>query len=314
MSAISPTVRHWYEENPDWATNKVLRAARHFGTSKDVDIHGFDVKGWDERGLDRAGYAQIDYAAEPPLADLVSRFADHVKGAANPASPLSKTIPASGTVMDLLLESWPYATVSDALDGPKLEDGDFVPDPAVVIYRSIDQHGALHVGLNVRPASPDGGTMWPRGLTFAFDREAAMGASDPIGTTSFSVTIHDGVSTPEWEVMTDLRTIEEVSAVAARVISVFSADRLYYAISVEDDDMGGHVSATAISDDAAEDERHVARLVSGDYLRLETGSSRLGALLLLKEGGRLRSLVLKEMLDRGIALEQEWSGSAPSLG
>jgi hypothetical protein len=312
MSTISPTVARWYEENPDWASSKTLRATRNFGTSKDLDIYGFDVFGWNDKGRDRAGYSAADYAADASLAGIVSAHAHSLRGAPNPVSPFRKIYPASGVVFDRLMDAWPTATLDDALQ-PRPEGSEFYPDPSIVISRRV-YHGAILVDLTINLASPDGGTMWPRRILFTFDYDAAMRASDPVGTTSFSVTVHESSETPDWYAVTDLGNLEELSSEAARAISAFDGDYLYYAISVEDDDLGGHVAATVISDEFADDERHAAREISGDYLCTHLGRTKADALQRVKEAGRFKTSALNEMLDRGIAIELENQLPAVTFG
>jgi hypothetical protein len=220
---------------------------------------------------------------------------------------LCKSIPASAVVLDCICEAWPSATVKDLL-----RDFEHEGDTNIEITRTADIHGIISIELSVVPDWPEEARMWPRGLQFEFGYEPSMRAVDPLVTTSFSVTTHEGDSTPDWAAVTDLRTIEEVSAVAARFVAAFRGDRLYHAISVEDDAHGGHLAATPISDADAEEDKCAADLVSGDLVCVEMGSSALEALEAVKKYHRVRSLVLKEMLDRGIALEAETA--VPTFG
>jgi hypothetical protein len=312
MSVISPTVRRWYEENPDWAASPVLRRNRNFGTSKNVDIHGFDEFGWDERGFDRAGYSASEYLVDPSLDDLVYSLAFRIKGPANPAAPLSKTLPASGAVLEILCEAWPGATVHDRLT-KALEDIDHANGGSVVITRTIDIFGGIAVDLSILPESPDDGRMSARCLKFKFDREVALRAQDPVKTTSFSVTVYNGDEFPDWDAVTDLRSKAEITEAAEGFISGFRGNRFYYAISVEDDELGGHVAATAVSDESTEDECRAASLVSGDYLFLEMASSPVEALQAVKDLERIRSHALREMLDRGMSFALEPDSSPSTL-
>lgn len=306
MRMISPTVKSWYDDNPDWTTNKTLRATRNFGTGKDVDIYGFDVNGWDESGVDRAGYTAADYAADQDLSALIARHAPRIKGARNSYSCLRKILPASDAVLSCMLESWPHAEIHDGVTATVPErDLGTIFDPGAVISRTIDSIGTIAVELNVIPASPDGGKMWARSVKIAFSHHSAYDASDPVNTVSFDVSVFEteGIETT----LTDLATLEDVSYEVGRILADFDPEMRSYAICVEDG-AGGCISAVALSDETAETDESACGAVSGDYLFMEAARSREEALLRVRDRGRLRTAALMEMLDRGLALE---AGAAP---
>lgn len=298
MSApvTSPTVRHWFEDDAGWFRNKALRAARNFGTSRDVDIYGFDLHGWNEQGVDRAGMSPGDYAEYPSLEVIVSRLARQIGPSYDPVSPLKKTLPASRIAMDVLFGAWPHASMSDSIAGL-----DVAGDARVSILRTYEADGGVSVSLCVEPEWPETGRMWSRGLSIEFGVVAAMQAADPVGTVSFGLTVDDGGHEPEWTAVTDLQTAEDVALAVEDAMRTFNPGWLVYAISVVDGPDEGRLAATAVSDlDADEGETRLAGLVDGDLICTQHALEEIDALERLRRSGRLRSSALIDMLERGM--------------
>lgn len=284
---ISPTVAWRYEENPVWTEDSSARQEHRFGTSKARDIKGYDLEGFDEKGVDRAGYAASDYASNARLAQVVRPLARDLCRGFQLFVPLRVGLEVTDRVLDVLAEAYPEAKIRD-MEGDDLEA---IPYGTSEIVRGFSGSGEIYVGLYA---------VWGEGqrhIYFQCDLTSAMNRE--IGKPyALSCNISDVMDTEDYGrdySNTGLADLDDVEAFVRKHVEEFKPFLSRYAICIEDDGAEGKLVAVALEQGDEEQQ------FEGDRIGTSLGHDEEEALTAFVGNGSVRTSVLRQMADRGIA-------------
>lgn len=278
---ISPTVRHRYDENPDWVKDQNITYRRGFVSRKsEFDHEGYDLAGFGEHGLDRAGFSREEYEADPILVTVVHAVGEAILAGKRTNRTFGQLLATTDIIVEELQAAYPDVSFCDA---------------------HLAQEAGSHVvvrdmvaGGNLSVAYRENGNY----VAFTTDEVAETFGDHPTGH-GLMVYTRDPIGRYETRLFAEDEA--ELRNLVREVLSYFRPHLRKYAVFIVDSP-DGPAFETCVYRHYAEEDGDVAapELEGGDYVADVIAESAEEALTEFA-ASRRNTLAVAEMVERGIA-------------
>jgi hypothetical protein len=277
---ISPTVRHVYEADPEWATNESTRRRRGFLSNKhDIDHEGFDLRGFDEADVDRAGYTRADYEAAATLEAVVQACGENIVAGKRKHRTFGQLLETTDIVVSELQAAFPDVSFCDA--------------------HLADDAGS-HVIVRDSVAGGNLSVAYRQDYSYvAFTTDEIAEAFDGEGGPGHGLMVYVRDPADTYETRHFAEDEEELRAFVREVLADFHPDLKKYGVFITDTPDGPALEAAKFGRPSPEDGELESPEFDGDLVGDVLATSSEHALAVFASS-RTRTAAVAEMVERGI--------------